>query len=61
MNNVDCQGTEDSLLLCPSDAIEGFGCGQFSDAGVRCEGKFTFFGFIFAYLNLHMHCTWIQP
>ena len=39
MNNVECQGTEDSIFFCLSDAIGVHDCDHNNDAGVVCPGK----------------------
>ena len=37
LDGVDCKGTEDALLSCPSVPIRS--CSHGEDAGVSCEGN----------------------
>ena len=39
LDNVQCTGSEASLLECPSNPIGFENCGHAADAGVRCGGK----------------------
>ena len=38
LDNVECDGTESSLLECQSNPIDVHNCDHSEDAGVRCEG-----------------------
>ena len=38
LDNVQCSGSETSLLQCPSNTIGNNNCDHFTDAGVRCGG-----------------------
>ena len=38
LDNVQCTGSEASLLECPSNPIGFENCGHGADAGVRCGG-----------------------
>ena len=43
LDNVQCAGTEESLLDCPrSSEIGVHNCGLMEGAGVRCGGKYEF-------------------
>ena len=39
MDNVQCRGTERSLLLCSHRGIGVHNCGHYSDVGVCCSSK----------------------
>ena len=39
LDNVQCTGSENNLLLCPSNAIGQENCNHNADAGVRCPGN----------------------
>lgn len=41
LDDLDCIGTEDSLLECPANVrnMDNHDCTHFEDAGVRCGGK----------------------
>ena len=41
LSNVECGGSEASLLSCISDPIGVHNCDHSQDAGVRCEGTST--------------------
>lgn len=38
LDDVQCDGTEESLLDCNANSVGEHNCGQFDGAGVRCEG-----------------------
>ena len=38
LDNVECDGTESSLLECQSNPIDVHNCDHSEDAGVRCQG-----------------------
>ena len=38
LDNVDCTGSETSLISCQANPIGDHNCGHYEDAGVRCEG-----------------------
>ena len=38
LDNVECGGTESSLLECQSNPIDVHNCDHSEDAGVRCQG-----------------------
>ena len=38
LDNVNCTGSESSLLSCPSNGIGNHNCVHSEDAGVRCQG-----------------------
>lgn len=39
MSQVNCNGSEVSLLACPADMTGGVNCDHSHDAGVSCSGK----------------------
>ena len=39
LDNVECEGTEDSLLDCRGQDAGNHNCGRFEDAGVYCPGR----------------------
>ena len=39
LDNVQCDGTEDHLIDCPSIGVGSF-CFHFEDAGVKCRGTY---------------------
>ena len=39
LDNVQCTGTEEDLLECPSNAVGIHNCGHTEDAGVYCPGE----------------------
>ena len=39
LDNLQCGGTENSLLNCTSDSVVRCYSGHNEDAGVRCQGK----------------------
>ena len=41
LDNVQCSGSETSLLQCPSNTIGNNNCDHFTDAGVRCGGIYV--------------------
>ena len=38
LDNVNCSGSESTLLSCPHYGIGQHNCGHYEDAGVRCSG-----------------------
>ena len=41
LDNVECNGSEPSLLNCTSNEVGMNNCDHSEDAGVRCNGMFT--------------------
>ena len=39
LDNVQCVGTESSLLDCPNNGLNIHNCNHFEDAGVFCQGS----------------------
>lgn len=50
MDEVQCTGTEESLVNCPANPIGTHNCGHHKDAGVVCRGKPK--GFVIAFLHI---------
>ena len=42
LNNVHCSGSENNLMECPRQHLVRCSSGHSEDAGVRCQGKFTY-------------------
>ena len=41
LDNVDCSGSEDSLINCSHSSFVRCSSGHSEDAGVRCQGRYT--------------------
>ena len=39
LDNVECDGSETELQLCPHNGVGNHNCRHFEDAGVKCNGK----------------------
>ena len=50
LDNVECDGTESSLLECQSNPIDVHNCDHSEDAGVRCQGTHSFLDMYGAYV-----------
>jgi hypothetical protein len=37
LDNVQCRGSETTLISCPRNALGSHNCAHFEDAGVRCQ------------------------
>ena len=40
LDNVDCSGSEDSLINCSHSSFVRCSSGHSEDAGVRCQGRY---------------------
>ena len=39
LDDVDCSGSETSLLLCPHSWMDDYNCGHHEDVSVQCRGN----------------------
>ena len=42
VNTVNCTGYEDGLLECPMRNLSNYACDTYEDAGIICQGLYTF-------------------
>ena len=55
LDDVDCEGTEESLLLCRTPGIGEHNCGTRENAGVFCPGTYSAHVYTVIHTSLWMY------